>query len=140
MTPKTVTVHMMYRDACNFKNCSEFVFTNTKGLDSDFIRDKLSTLEGDGFIASYYDIPNMAPYDNEFISNTGDDHSFTEYCDVEFDTCKMDSIDDFCETDISDVIAAIDDPGIVAGRRKEAHLEAIKILEDNLNDLKSMQL
>lgn len=140
MTPKTITVHMMYRDACNFKNCDFFVFTNNTGLDDEFIADKLSALEGDGIISTYYSIPNMAPFDNEFISTPGDDHSYTEYYELEFDTHTEDDHGDEPDTDISEVIAAIDDEDIVKQRRKNAYDEAVEHLEKELKQLKELQL
>jgi hypothetical protein len=139
MIPKTLTLNMMYRDACNFKDCDSYVMTNKKGFTEKEIEDAIEKIADNGVIPAYYGITNHnAKMQNEFlpVPDGGIDHSFTEICDAEFDSPE---VEQGCD-DIGDVIDAINNPALVLERRKIALKEAITELENNISELKKMKL
>lgn len=139
--PKKVTLDIMYRDSCNFKNCETYDFANSSGLSSKKIRnaiDKLISMEA--IVPDYYGITNHpAPIHNEFfpLPETSIDHSFVEVLDVEFDEVNLpeEKVDD-----ISVVVEAVSKPALVAARRKQAKEDCIKELQEHIESLKNMDL
>lgn len=139
--PKKVTLDIMYRDACNFKNCETYELSNSTGLSKQKIKNAIDKLiDMEGVISEYYGINDgLAPIDNEFLPTpeSGIDHSFVEIQDVDFD-------EDVEPTepigDISVVVDAVSKPALVAARRREAKNDCIKVLEKHIESLKNMDI
>lgn len=140
LIPNFVILEMMYRDGCNYKTSKDFHVTNEKNLTEEYISKILNRfllINEDGVIANYYDLPSLAPVDNEFISAQGDDHSFTEFTGYHFSKGPTDNEHD---TDISEILHLMKSPELVAEKRKEALAEAIKQTQKQLTELNEMKL
>lgn len=128
----------MYRDACNFKNCESYTFSNTHNLTEDEIQEAVDKLvDGDPIVPEYYGISDHpAPLGNEFVDSGTDDHSFVEILGAKYDEREPHSTDD----DIWEVVEAVRSPEIVKARRKAAKNRAIKQLEENIIAIKKIKL
>ena len=82
---KAIKIHTMYRDACNYKDHYEELFTNTEKTSLEDILQVMqdANLIDEPIMVQDYNIESNAPYDNEFIEANGDDHAFMEITDIE---------------------------------------------------------
>ena len=127
---KHILIHVMYRDACNYKSHAEFYFTNDKGIDFGEIQELIQPIMDDPIMVQDYGIPSIAPLDNEFTYAQGDDHAYCEITELE----EVDPIlPKHTVGDINDVLELIISPD--RSRQRARLVDARDEVSNNLDDI-----
>lgn len=137
---KHIQIDAMYRDGSNFKNCYTIVLENDSDLPTEQVVDILNDFfsENDSIIPSYYGLPSFAPLSNEFLPTYNElDHSF-----IEFDNAQPTSKNSYSDCDaedysIANILNHIQNPDLVKAARAEAKREAIEMLEQQIELIKT---
>lgn len=99
-----IEMHIMYRDGANYKTGETVLFENKDNLPEDeiynFIEENISTYQP--IIADDYKLPNIAPYDNEFVPCGQYDHPFIEITNVAH-LERVNKNEHYEESDITDI-------------------------------------
>lgn len=133
--PSTIKISIMYRDGNNFKSECSYDFSNEEQYTEHQIKYYLSEIADKPVIPFYYNLPDIAALNNEFLPALNDyDHSFVE---IDVDAVTFDSeVSDDYYCDISTVIELIDNKDEMEIRKNVKKAEAREILEKHLENLK----